>query len=174
CGLLYDGRIDVVGLEAVRGDWSELAKEVQEKVIEIILKENSPAKAVRYVQNVIKDLKSQKIPLSKLIIWKTVTKNIDEYEVTVAHVVAAKKLLASGYPLTVGDKVGYIVVKRPGLKLADKVEPYIFVKDYSDIDIDYYINKQIVPVATRILNFFGYDEKQILAGTRQASLSDFF
>ena len=105
---------------------------------------------------------------------RQVTKNIDEYEVAAAHVVAAKKLLASGYPLTVGDKVGYIVVKRPGVKLADKVEPYIFVKNYSDIDIEYYINKQIVPVATRILGFFGYSEKQLLAGTRQASLSDFF
>ena len=174
CGLLYDGRIDVVGLEAVRGDWSELAKEVQENVIKIILTENSPSKAAGYVQDVIRNLKNQKIPLSKLIIWKTVTKNIDEYEVAAAHVVAAKKLLASGYPLTVGDKVGYIVVKRPGVKLADKVEPYIFVKNYSDIDIEYYINKQIVPVATRILGFFGYSEKQLLAGTRQASLSDFF
>jgi replicative DNA polymerase I (EC 2.7.7.7) len=37
-GLMRDGRIDIVGFEVVRGDWCELAKEVQLRVIEIILK----------------------------------------------------------------------------------------------------------------------------------------
>jgi len=174
CGLLPDGRIDVVGLEAVRGDWSELAKEVQEKIIEIILKENSVDKAIEYVNDVVNKLKRGEIPMSKLIIWKTVTKRLEEYEVKAPHVTAAKKLLSAGYMLTTGDKVGYLVTNKGGPSLADRAEPYVFVKDYSEIDVDYYINKQVVPAAMRILSYFGVREEQLVSARRQRSLLEFF
>jgi len=172
CGLLPDGRIDVVGLEAVRGDWAEIAKEVQERVIEIVLKEGSPHKACEYVRGIIEDLKKGKIPLYKLIIWKTVTKSFEEYEVEAAHVAAAKRLVEAGYGLEVGDKVGYVIVKG-GRKLADKAMPYIFIKDMKQIDVDYYVEKQIVPAAERILKYFGITASQLTAPGRQTSLFDF-
>ncbi len=174
CGLLPDGHIDVVGLEAVRGDWSELAKEVQEKIIEIILKEGSVDKAISYVHETIEKLKRGEIPLSKLIIWKTVTKRLEEYEVKAPHVTAARKLLAAGYMLTVGDKVGYIITNKGGSSLADRAEPYIFVKSPKDVDVDYYIHKQIIPAAMRILSYFGVREDQLISGKRQVSLLEFF
>ena len=37
-GLRLDGTLDIVGLEVIRGDWAEVAKKVQEHVLEIILK----------------------------------------------------------------------------------------------------------------------------------------
>ena len=173
CGLLKDGRIDVVGLEAVRGDWTELAKEVQERVIEIVLREESPSKAVDYVRGVIKNLENHKIPLHKLIIWKTLSKRIEDYEVETAHVAVAKQLAALGYQVSKGEKIGMIVC-RGGERLADRVRPYILVKDYSEIDIDYYIKKQIIPAALRILGYFGVREEQFLSGEKQASILDFF
>ena len=36
-GLRLDGTLDIVGLEVIRGDWAEVAKKVQEHVLEIIL-----------------------------------------------------------------------------------------------------------------------------------------
>ena len=174
CGLLPDGRVDVVGLEAVRGDWSELAKDVQEEIIRIILKERSPQKAVEYVRGVIKDLREGKIPLEKLVIWKTLTKGFSEYEVRAAHVTAAKKLIKAGYSLEVGDKVGFIIVKGPGDKIAERAEPYIFVNDYDKVDINYYIEKQIVPAALRILSYFNIKEGQLISEGKQTSLTEFF
>jgi DNA polymerase I len=172
CGLLEDGRIDVVGLEAVRGDWAEIAKEVQEKVIEMILKEGDAAKAVNYVRSVIQDLKAGKVPLEKLIIWKTVGKSFEDYEVEAAHVAAAKKLMEAGYKVLKGSKIGFVVVKGSG-KLADKALPYVLLKDPSEIDADYYIRKQVVPAAMRILEYFGVRENQLLE-TPQSTLLDFF
>ncbi len=174
CGLLPDGRIDVVGLEAVRGDWSELAKEVQEKTIEIILKRGSVTEAVDYVRSVIRDLREGRVPLSKLVIWKTVTKRLEEYEVRAPHVAAARRLLSAGYMLTTGDKIGYIIVNRGGPSLADRAEPYIFVKSPSEVDVEYYINKQVVPAAMRILGYFGVREDQLTSAARQRSLVEFF
>ena len=43
-GLRVDGSLDIVGLEVIRGDWAEVAKQVQEHVLEIILKEQSSKK----------------------------------------------------------------------------------------------------------------------------------
>lgn len=173
CGLLPDGRIDVVGLEAVRGDWAEIAKEVQEKILEIILKEGSVDRAVEYVRKVIENLKSGKVPLEKIIIWKSLSKDLREYEVRAAHVTAAKRLLEAGYRLEVGDKVGYVIIKGPG-RLADRAWPYILLKDRKMIDYNYYIERQILPAALRILRYFGITENLILSGKRQTTLFDFF
>ena len=173
CGLLPDGRIDVVGLEAVRGDWSDLAKDVQEKVIEIVLKEESPQKAVEYVNKVIEDLREGNIPLHKLIIWKTVTKRIEDYEVEAPHVAAAKILVQMGYQISKGEKIGYIVCKG-GEKISERAKPYIIVNNYDEVDVEYYINNQIVPAAMRILGYFGVKETQLVGKTPQKSLLEFF
>jgi len=173
-GLLTDGRIDIVGFEAVRGDWAEIAKEVQEKVVEILLKEMSTDKAVDYVRKVVSDLKAGKIPLEKLVIWKTLTKRIEEYGVEAPHVVAAKKLLREGIKVEVGDKVGYVVIKGSG-KISSRVEPYMLVKDPSIVDPNYYIDRQIVPAALRVLQYFGVTEQQLKSvASGQRSLFDYF
>ncbi len=90
-GLRLDGSLDIVGLEVIRGDWAEVAKKVQEHVLEIILKEQSPTKAADYVQGVINELRQRKVPFRDLIIWKTLTKPVEEYAIKASHVEAARK-----------------------------------------------------------------------------------
>lgn len=172
-GLLEDGRIDIIGFEAVRGDWAEIAKSVQEKITEILLKDMSVDKAISHVQKVISELNQGKIPLEKLIIWKTLAKNIHEYKSTEPHVVAAKKLLAKGFKVEIGDKIGYVITKGVG-SISRRAEPYQFV-DIKQVDTNYYINHQIIPAAMRILSYFGVTEAQLKrAATGQKSLFDFF
>jgi DNA polymerase I len=159
-GLLEDGRIDIVGFEAARGDWADIAKEVQEGVVEILLKKGSVEEAVEYVRRVVSDLTQGKIPLEKLVIWKTLTKPIEEYEAEAPHVLVAKKLMRLGYKVEVGDKIGYIIVKGSG-KISERAEPYILVKDPRIVDVEYYIDRQIIPSALRILEYFGVSEVQL-------------
>ncbi|MEM4549887.1 MAG: DNA polymerase domain-containing protein, partial [Sulfolobales archaeon] len=160
-GILDDGRIDIVGFEAVRGDWSEIAKEVQENVARIILETGDTKKAVDYVRSVVLELKQQKIPLEKLVIWKTLTKSLDEYEVSAPHVTAAKKMMSLGFKVEKGDKIGYVITKGQ-TPISSRATPYFMAK-VSDIDIDYYVKHQIVPAAMRILEYFGVSEKQLEA-----------
>ncbi|ACL11621.1 DNA polymerase [Desulfurococcus amylolyticus 1221n] len=159
-GLLEDGRVDIVGFEAVRGDWAEIAKEVQEKVTEILLSEKNIEKAIEYVRNIIAELNQGRIPLEKLIIWKTLTKSVEEYEAEAPHVNAARKMKRMGMKIEVGDKIGYIVVKGSG-KISDRAEPYMFVKDPKLVDTIYYIDHQIIPAALRILEYFGVTDTQL-------------
>jgi DNA polymerase I len=168
-GLLDDGELDVVGMEAIRGDWSNLARNVQNEVLRLVLEDANPTRAKSYVTNLIKDLESAKIPKSSLVIWKTLTKRPDEYEVNAPHVEVARKMAKEGWPVTVGDKVGFIITKKPG-KLYQKAEPHFNVS-LEQVDYDYYVHNQIVPAAARVLEVFGIAEEDLLGTSRgQVSL----
>jgi len=77
-----------------------------------------------------------------------------------------------GYKASPGNKISYDIIKGPG-SISKKARPY-FTVSISDIDDNYYIDKQIIPAALRILSYFGITEKELKTGTRQPSLFDFF
>jgi len=173
CGLLPDGRLDIVGLEVVRGDWAACAKNVQQKVLEIILKKQAPKEAAEFVRQYILDLRQKKVPYRDLIIWKTLTKKVEEYEVKAPHVEAAKRLLKEGYELSRGDKIGYVITVGAG-KLYEKAKPYALVT-YDDVDTEYYVTNQVLPASSRILTMFGIAEDQLLpkAEAKPKTLTEF-
>jgi len=160
-GLKTDGQIDVVGLEAVRGDWSNLARDVQNTVLRMVLEDAKPDRAATYVKGLAADLRSRMLPLSAYVIWKTLTKPVAAYEVNAPHVEAAKKMAKEGWSVTAGDKVGFVITKKTG-KLYQKAEPHYRVST-DDIDYDYYVNNQIIPAAARILEVLGLTENQLIA-----------
>ncbi|OYT52093.1 DNA polymerase [Candidatus Bathyarchaeota archaeon ex4484_135] len=176
CGLLPDGRLEIVGLEAVRGDWSAVARKVQKEVLEAVLKARSPQegreKAVKIVRDYIRKLKAKEVPYKDLVIWEELTRRPEEYKVRTAHVEAAKIMMRSGWDISVGDKVGYVVVRGSG-KLYERAMPY-FLATYDDLDLDYYVKKQIVPAAMRVLKVLGVKEEELLAGVERKGLMAFF
>jgi DNA polymerase I len=175
-GLLPDGQLDIVGLEVMRGDWAAVAKKVQENVLEIVLKQQSPDKAAAFVRKFINELRQKRVPYRDLVVWKTLTKPPEEYEVKAAHVEAARMLKQKGWELAVGDKVGYVIINGTG-RLYERVKPYKYAT-YDEVDVEYYVSKQVVPAAARVLESFGITEQQLLGGeSREAAgkkLTDFF
>jgi DNA polymerase I len=175
-GLRQDGTLDIVGLEVIRGDWAQVAKNVQEGVLEIMLKEQSSKKAVQYVHDMIVDLRARRVSFKDLVIWKTLTKPVGGYAVNASHVEAAKMLAEKGWRLTTGDKVGYVILKGKG-RLYSRVKPYVFAS-IDDVDTEYYVTNQVVPAAARILEFFGVTEKELLSTQEHheeaKSLTDYF
>jgi DNA polymerase I len=174
-GLRLDGTLDIVGLEVIRGDWAQVAKKVQQHVLEIILAEQSPKNAIDYVRTVIEELRQRKVPLHDLIIWKTLTKPPEQYAIKTPHVEAAKMLKEKGWRLTGGDKVGFVMLSGKG-RFYSRVKPYVFAK-YDEVDVDYYVTNQVVPAAARILGFFGVTEKELISEKKESeevrSLTDY-
>lgn len=175
-GLLDDGRIDIVGFEVVRGDWCELAKEVQLNVIEYILKsqdiKEAKSNVINYVKTIIENLKEYKVNIDDLIIWKTLDKDLNEYKVMTPHLYAAKLLEKSGFRVHKGMTIGYVII-RGGDKITYKAKPYILINDLKEIDIDYYIEKQIIPAALRIAEVVGVREGDFISRGGGKSLLDF-
>lgn len=158
-GLTEQGFLDLVGIEAIRGDWAQIAKEIQIEILNKLLIEESEEAAINYVKSKIEELRNLKVELSHLIIWKSLTKPIEKYEVNAPHVSAAKKLKQEGYRPTLGHKIGYIIVKGKG-RLYEKAMPYNMVQ-VNEIDIDYYIENQILASAMRVLQEFGISKEKL-------------
>jgi DNA polymerase I len=182
-GITQDGTIVVRGLEVRRGDWCALAKELQSDVIKIILKKREPTAAAELVTSTIKKLRAGEIPLSKLIIYKTLTKRIASYESVQAHVRAAKRAKEYGLAADVGAKIAYFVIKGSG-SIGDRSYPAeIFTQkdrkvldnygQEQEIDVEYYIKHQILPAVGRILNYFDYDDSQLEGQPVQSTLGHF-
>ena len=137
-----------------------------------MLKTGDVNKAIEYVRRLVAELRSGKVPVEKLVIWKTLSKRLDEYEAEAPHVVAAKRMIEAGYKVQVGEKIGYVIVKGSG-RVSSRAWPYFMVKP-EQVDVDYYIDHQIVPAAMRILGYFGISEKQLkAAASGQRTLFDF-
>jgi DNA polymerase I len=173
CGLLPSGELDMVGLEVVRGDWAAVAKNLQEEILEILLKEKLPQKAVKLARQRILEIRGQKVPYKDFVIWKTLTKPLEEYKVKAPHVEAARLLEKEGLALSLGDKVGYVIIKGEG-KLYTKAKPYMLAS-YGDVDFEYYITNQVVPAAARILAMFNVKEDELYPSKQsETNLTEFF
>ena len=184
-GLTSKGEIVVRGLEVRRGDWCELAKELQSEVIRIILEEEDPDKAVKFVKDTISEVKEGRVPLDKLIIHKTLTKGVESYESAQAHVKAAERAREMDMSASVGSKISYVIVKGPGGTLSERAYPVdmfskfkdgkLYAKDKTyELDAEYYVDKQLIPTALRILGYFGHTEDELKGKGVQGTLARFF
>lgn len=158
-GIKTDGKkekLEFVGLEVVRRDWTALAKEFQVGILERIFDDKD---IVKYVKKTIEDLKSGKLD-DKLVYRKALRKPLSFYvKTTPPHVKAAKKL-----PKLESDIIDYVLTE-------NGPEPIQRLK--SRIDYEHYINKQLKPIADSVLVFFDKKFEDILKGHSQKSLGDF-
>lgn len=163
------GNISFKGLEAVRGDWSLVAKNAQKKVIETILKEKNVDAAAKYITTLIKDVKERKIPLEYFVIQERLTKDLSKYVSQGPHVAAAKLAKQKGQIIKKGFDISYVIGKGSG-KISDRV---ILAEDakIDDYDPEYYIDNQIIRAVYKIFEIFGYGEEKLKGG--QTTLSGF-
>jgi DNA polymerase I/DNA polymerase-2 len=162
------GILTIRGLEKVRRDWSNVAKDTQEMVLKLILEKKDVKGAVRYVKYIIKQLNDGKIPLKDLIIIEQLTKPLSEYKAIGPHVVAAQKIKERGRPIGEGMPILFVITKGKG-SISERSEPFEDV-DIKDVDNDYYIGHQIVPAALRVLTVLGVTEEELLGESLKSFL----
>lgn len=145
--------LEIIGLEAIRGDWTDAAQEFQR---ELLLHIFHKKEFVKFIKQFVKDLKEGKMD-SKLIYRKSIRKALDEYtKTTPPHVKAARQL----EKLDSNTIEYYITTKGP--------EPIQKLKD--PIDYDHYLEKQLKPIANTLLFFFNRTFEDILKESTQAKL----
>jgi len=179
--LAKDGSIKIRGFETVRRDWCSLAKEVQHQVLKTILMEGKPDNSIKYIQNIIEQIKKKKIPNEKLIIRTQLKKEIESYESITPHVVIAKRMHERNIPVGAGSLIEFIIAEqktknkakekavgliRERARLPDEVKE-------GEYDVNYYIERQIIPAVENILDIFGITRKEIIEGKKQKKLGDF-
>jgi DNA polymerase-2 len=156
-GLLYGGtagdNVEFVGMEVVRRDWTELAKQVQRDLYQRLFTgqrvDSYLAEVVRQVRDGARD--------DALVYRKNLRKSADDYTATTPpHVAAARK---SAQP---PERLIRYVITTAGAEPLDNVQ--------HPLDREHYIDKQIKPVAEPVLTTLGLDFERVIGDSRQIDL----
>ena len=145
---VVDGELVFKGLETVRSDWTEISKVFQQELYRLVFN-GDPVDD--YIKAIVSEIKSG-LHDTKLIYMKKVRRNLEDYVNTPPHIKAAKQLndelvrkgLKPKYRR--GSKIEYVITIKG-------VQPLKLVT--STLDYDFYIDKQIKPIADDILPFIG-------------------
>ncbi|MBI2452316.1 DNA polymerase II [Candidatus Pacearchaeota archaeon] len=146
-------KIEIIGLEAIRGDWTEAAQEFQVELLNKLF-HNEPVE--KFIKEYIKKIREGKLN-NKLIYRKSIRKNLEEYtKTTPPHVKAARKL-----EKLESNVIEYYIT-------LDGPEPIQKLKH--KIDYEHYIEKQIKPIANQILSLFDKNFDDLAQKSKQAKL----
>jgi DNA polymerase II len=149
--------IKFTGMEFVRRDWTDLAKNFQKELLDRIFHKKE---VTEYVRKMVEDVRSGKLD-KQLVYRKAIRKDMEAYtKTTPPHVKAARLIKGE---LTSNIIEYYITVEGP--------EPIQNLRH--KIDYDHYIEKQMRPIADSVLDFFGTTFDDILKGSRQKTLFGF-
>ncbi len=156
-GLLH-GRADsenveFVGMEVVRRDWTELAKQVQRELYHRLFTGERVdawlADVVRHVREGARD--------SDLVYLKNLRKSADDYTATTPpHVAAARKSVQPP------ERLIRYVMTTAGAEPLDNVQ--------HPLDREHYVDKQIRPVAEPVLTALGLDFERVIGDSRQIDM----
>lgn len=145
-----------VGMEVVRRDWTELAKQVQRELYHRLFTDQS---VDQYLADIVKRVRRGELD-DALVYRKNLRKDADEYTATTPpHVVAARK---STQPL--GRLISYVITTA-GPEPVDNVQ--------HPLDREHYVEKQVKAVAEPVLATLGLDFERVIGDSRQMDLLAF-
>jgi DNA polymerase I len=121
---------------------------------------------------VISRLKERQVSLDEITIYTQLTKSIGRYKNIGPHVRAAKKAKKRGREVNPGMSIRYIITKGKGM-ISERAEPAEDVK-IEDYDVEYYIENQILPPVSRIMEVLGYSKEHLKEELVQDSLKKWF
>jgi DNA polymerase I/DNA polymerase-2 len=167
-----DKKLKIRGFETVRRDWCNLAREIQNKVLRMILEDGNEKSALLYLKEIIKKVKERKIERKEILIRTQLKKSIENYKAITPHVIAAQKMKEQKIPIDEGALIEYFIAEtREKKKLVrEKVK---LVHEKGEYDIKYYLERQILPAVENILQVFGINTSELISGKKQTKLGDF-
>ncbi len=147
---LVDGKLDFVGMEYVRSDWTELAKKFQYELFENYFMQ-IPVEG--FIKNFVEELKNGKYN-DLLTYTKRLSKDPKEYTKNVPQHVKAALLVNHTGPYRLKE-VSYIMTLKGPIPIQNEV---------GHIDYQHYIEKQIRPIADQVLRSLGKDFDSLEVG----------
>jgi DNA polymerase-2 len=147
------GRVVFKGMEAVRGDWTDLAREAQRELFRLLF---AGEPVDDYLRGLVAALRAGRFD-DRLVYRKSLRKAPEAYTATTPpHVVAARKM-----PGKRRGRVAYVITTAGPEPASERRGP---------IDHEHYVAKQIRPVAEPVLALLGLDFDRVVGDLRQLSL----
>lgn len=131
----------LTGMEYVRSDWSALARNFQ---FELIRRVFYGEDLRSFIEETLKNLSERKLDQS-LVLSKRLTKPLEEYVKNIPPHARAAKILFEQKGI-LNKRPHYVMTLRGAIPIE---------LPHEDIDYDYYIERQLAPIADSILSLFG-------------------
>jgi DNA polymerase-2 len=152
-GLQDDGEVAFTGMEAVRGDWTALAREVQ-RALYARLFADEPVEA--YLRDVVADLRAGRLD-DRLVYRKALRRDAASYTATTPpHVAAARKM-----DRRTRGRIAYVITTGGPEPADQRSHP---------LDHEHYVQKQIRAVAEPVLALLGLEFARVVGDERQLTL----
>jgi DNA polymerase-2 len=146
-------RIEFVGLEVVRRDWTALAKQVQLELYRRLFTDQAVGE---YLAEIVQRVRKGELD-DALVYRKNLRKDADEYTATTPpHVAAARKSAR-----TSGRLISYVMTTAGPEPIENVQHP---------LDREHYIQKQVKAVAEPVLAALGLDFEHVIGDSRQMDL----
>jgi len=152
-GLVVDGEqetVEIVGLEAVRRDWSAVARRFQRELLDRLFHDRPVAD---FIREQLDALRSGRFD-DELAYRKSIRKPLGDYtKTTPQHVRAARKVVGG-----VGRIVTYVVTTAGPEPIGRTTAPP---------DYEHYVTQQLRPIAAAVLRFLQAPDFDTLSGARR-------
>jgi len=146
-------RVVFTGMEAVRGDWTDLAREVQRELFARLFAD-SPLKD--YLRDVVAAVRAGRLD-DRLVYRKSLRKAPEAYTATTPpHVAAARKMARQSR-----GRIAYVMTAFGPEPERERQSPF---------DYEHYVEKQVRPVAEPVLALLGLDFATVIGDDRQLLL----
>ena len=178
-------KIDIAGFEMKRSDSSQITREVQENVLQMILTGDGKAEIKNYLPQIIKDYRAGKTPLERAGIPGGINKNLEEYDHLDAHgrgAQYANRYLDLPRDFAKGSKPKRIYIKRslqpdryPDTDVLCFESPDQIPEGAFEIDWETMLEKTLKAPLTRIFDALGWDWEEFdPKGAVKTTLDMFF
>ena len=147
------GQVVFTGMEAVRGDWTDLARDVQRELYARLFAEQEVAEYLRVILAEVREGRHDE----RLVYRKSLRKPPEAYTATTPpHVAAARQIAGKRR-----GRVAYVITTAGPEPAETRTSP---------LDHEHYVEKQIRPVAEPVLALLGLDFDDLSGRKRQLSL----
>ncbi|MDO5844401.1 MAG: DNA-directed DNA polymerase [Methanocorpusculum sp.] len=175
-------KIDITGFEMKRSDSAPITREVQEKVLEMVLKGNGKSDVIAYLPEVIKIYREGYCPLDKAGIPSGINKSLEDYEHLDSHGRGAKySNTYMGTRFQKGSKPKRLYIKRslnpdkyPNTDVLCFEYPDQIPKDTFEIDWDTMLEKTIATPLNRIFDALGWSWDEFDPSVARKTTLDMF
>jgi DNA polymerase elongation subunit (family B) len=152
-GMLYEEdpekcKLKSMGNVLKRRDNAPIVKDIYGGVVNILMKDKSLAKSIKFVNESLQNMIEEKYPIEKLLVTKSL-RGYYKNPKQVAHKVLADRigLREQGNKPCAGDRMNYVYIKNDNKKAlqGEKIETPEFIKNNNlKLDFEHYISNQIM------------------------------
>jgi DNA polymerase-2 len=137
-------RLEFVGLEFVRSDWTKIAKDFQVELYDRVFHNEEIAE---WIKDIVERLKRGEFD-EQLVYRKRLRKDVQDYTKNIPQHVKAARLIGE-----TSGTVYYVITKRGPIPVELK---------HNDINYNHYIEKQLKPISDSVLSLLGYSFDSIV------------